>query len=40
MRCPAAVKLASSDEDFEHANAQRPNPFAALAELHKDKPAG
>jgi large subunit ribosomal protein L32 len=32
------VKLASSDEDFEQANAQKPNPFAALAGLHKDKP--
>lgn len=37
-RCPSAVKLASSDEDFEQANAQKPNPFAALAGLHKDKP--
>jgi GH24 family phage-related lysozyme (muramidase) len=26
------------DEDFEQANAQKPNPFAALAGLHKDKP--
>lgn len=38
-KCPAHVKLASSHEDFEQANAQRPNPFAALAELRKDKPA-
>jgi hypothetical protein len=30
-RMPSAVKLASSDEDFEQANAQKPNPFAALA---------
>ena len=36
--CPAEVKLASSDEEFEQANAQKPNPFAALAGLHKGKP--
>ncbi len=34
--CPAAVPLSSSDEDFEEANANRPNPFAALAGLRKD----
>lgn len=38
--CPAGVKLASSDEDFEEASAQKPNPFAALAGLRKDKPGG
>ncbi len=36
--CPTAVPLASTDEDFEEANAQKPNPFAALASLRKDKP--
>ena len=35
--CPAEVQLASSDEEFEEANAQKPNPFAALAGLHKGK---
>lgn len=35
--CPAAVPLSSSDEDFEEANANRPNPFAALAGLRKDR---
>lgn len=33
--CPASVPLASSDEDFEEANAAKPNPFAALAGLRK-----
>ena len=33
--CPTEVKLASSDEDFEEANADKPNPFAALAGLGK-----
>lgn len=36
--CPTAVPLASTDEDFEEANAQKPNPFAALASLRKGKP--
>ena len=36
--CPSDVKLASSDEDFEAANTQKPNPFAALTGLRKDKP--
>lgn len=36
--CPQAVRLASSDEDFEAANATAPNPFAALANLKIDKP--
>lgn len=36
--CPEPVSLASSDEDFEEASAQKPNPFAALAGLRKDKP--
>jgi uncharacterized protein len=30
--------MASSDEDIEEASAQKPNPFAALAGLRKDKP--
>ena len=34
--CPTAVPLASSDDDFEEANAEKPNPFAALAGLRKD----
>ena len=29
--CPNPVALASSDEDFEAASAEKPNPFAALA---------
>ena len=34
--CPTAVPLASSDDDFEEANDEKPNPFAALAALRKD----
>lgn len=34
--CPTTVPLSSSDEDFEEANNQKPNPFAALASLRKD----
>ena len=34
--CPTAVHLASSDDDFEEASAEKPNPFAALAALRKD----
>ena len=34
--CPTSVPLASSDDDFEEANAEKPNPFAALAALRKD----
>ncbi|BEU97659.1 DUF177 domain-containing protein [Acidovorax sp. DW039] len=34
--CPTAIPLASTDEDFEAANAEKPNPFAALASLRKD----
>ena len=37
--CPTPVKLASSDEDFEAASAEKPNPFAALAGLVQDKPS-
>lgn len=36
-RCPRPVKHASSAEDFEAANADKPNPFAALAQRHKPK---
>ncbi|MFN9727509.1 YceD family protein [Acidovorax sp.] len=35
--CPDTVPLASSDEDFEEASAAKPNPFAALADLRKDR---
>jgi uncharacterized protein len=38
--CPTKVRMTSSDEDFEEASAQKPNPFAALAGLRKDKPGG
>lgn len=31
--CPENVPLASSDEEFEQANSEKPNPFAALAAL-------
>ena len=34
--CPSAVPLASSDDDFEEANAEKPNPFAALTDLRKN----
>ena len=34
--CPTAVPMASSDDDFEEANADKPNPFAALAGLRKE----
>ncbi|MNY58062.1 hypothetical protein D3C86_1943550 [compost metagenome] len=36
--CPEAVPLASSDDDFEQANSEKPNPFAALAGLRISKP--
>ena len=35
--CPEPVPLASSDADFEAANAGKPNPFAALASLRVTK---
>ena len=35
--CPSEVPMSSSDEDFEAANAERPNPFAALAGIRIDK---
>ncbi len=38
--CPAPVRMASSDEDFEEASADKPNPFAALASLKTGKPGG
>ncbi|WP_103044359.1 YceD family protein [Comamonas faecalis] len=31
--CPAPVQMASSDDDFEQANVEKTNPFAALAAL-------
>ena len=34
--CPTQVEMSSSDDDFEEANEQKPNPFAALASLRKD----
>jgi uncharacterized protein len=34
--CPINVPMASTDEEFEEANAEKPNPFAALARLRKD----
>ncbi|RYY63797.1 MAG: DUF177 domain-containing protein [Comamonadaceae bacterium] len=33
--CPAEVPMSAQDEDFEEAEAARPNPFAALAHLRK-----
>lgn len=38
--CPTAVRMASSDEDFEAASAARSNPFAALASLRVGKNSG
>ena len=35
--CPTAVTLAFSDDDFEAASAEKPNPFAALANLRKEE---
>lgn len=35
--CPVEVPLASSDDDFEAATAEKPNPFAALAQLRVAK---
>ncbi|WP_353235099.1 YceD family protein [Diaphorobacter ruginosibacter] len=34
--CPSHVVMKSSDDDFEEANAQKTNPFAALASLRVD----
>ena len=34
--CPTVVPLASTDDDFEEANSEKPNPFAALAGLRRD----
>lgn len=36
--CPVPVTLASSDEDFEAVNEEKPNPFAALAAMRAPKP--
>lgn len=38
-QCPAHVPMSAIDEAFEHAEAERPNPFAALAALRIDKDA-
>ena len=35
--CPDPVQLSASDEDFDSASAERPNPFAALASLRVGK---
>jgi len=35
--CPTQPPMASSDDDFEAATAERPNPFAALAGLRAGK---
>lgn len=35
--CPETVPMTSSDDDFEAASAEKPNPFAALAALRIDK---
>lgn len=35
--CPKEVPMSATDEDFEAANAERPNPFAALAGLRIGK---
>ena len=35
--CPTEVPMQSSDDDFEAAEAERPNPFAALASLRVGK---
>jgi uncharacterized protein len=37
--CPTAVPMASTDEDFEEASTDKPNPFAALAGWGKDSKA-
>ena len=34
--CPLNVQMSAQGDDFEQAQAQRPNPFAALAQLKKD----
>lgn len=36
--CPESVPLASSDDDFNQATSEKPNPFAALASLRIAKP--
>src|SRR5690606_12845544 len=36
--CPEPVPMVSSDEDFDAASADKPNPFAALAALRTGKP--
>ncbi|MGH6624952.1 MAG: YceD family protein [Burkholderiaceae bacterium] len=36
-QCPTEVKLAAVDQEFEAASAARPNPFAVLSRLQRDK---
>ena len=36
--CPTEVRLSSSDDDFQEAEAARPNPFAVLGALRSRKP--
>jgi len=37
--CPTEVQLAAQDADFDAAQADKPNPFAALAGLKGGKPS-
>ncbi|MDH5206733.1 MAG: YceD family protein [Hylemonella sp.] len=37
-RCPTEVTLAARDDDFDAAEAAKPNPFAVLADLKAGKP--
>ena len=37
--CPVSVPMASSSEDFDAVEDEKPNPFAALTALKTDKPA-
>lgn len=37
--CPQPVPLAAGEAEFEQANTQKTNPFAALAQLQAEKPA-
>jgi uncharacterized protein len=34
--CPELVPMSVEDEEFRHAEAEKPNPFAALAQLKKE----
>lgn len=37
--CPVAVVMASSSEDFDAAEEEKPNPFASLSNFKADKPS-